>query len=102
VKWPEEELVFTSTIGTVWGFRNFLRDYRAVLAATNIPNTDSVDWHTLRHTAASQWIPAGTSVFAVARRLGHSSTSTTERVYAHLLPRQDEIAAHALDHLIAT
>ena len=28
VEWPEDELVFTSSVGTVWSFRNFLRDYR--------------------------------------------------------------------------
>ncbi len=102
VEWPEDEMVFTSSVGTVWSFRNFLRDYRVVLVATNISDTASVNWHTLRHTAASQWIAAGASVFEVARRLGHSTTATTERVYAHLLPRQDATAAQALDHLIAT
>jgi integrase len=101
IDWSRPELVAPSSIGTVWHFRRFLRGYRAVLARTDIGAPETVNWHTLRHTAASQWIASGASVFEVARRLGHSSTSTTERVYAHLLPRQDDVSAHALDHLLA-
>ncbi len=56
--------------------------------------------HSLLHHVPGRY-PAGASVFEVARRLGHSSTATTERVYAHLLPRQDDTAARALDHLLA-
>lgn len=101
VDWHHPDLVFPSSIGTVWSFRRFYLDYRSVLSRSEITDIATVKWHTLRHSAASQWIAAGASVFEVARRLGHSSTATTERVYAHLLPRQDDTAARALDHLLA-
>lgn len=41
--------------------------------------------HDLRHTSASWALAGGLSLYEVARRLGHSSTATTERVYAHLM-----------------
>lgn len=41
--------------------------------------------HDLRHTSASWGLQGGLSLYEVARRLGHSSTATTERVYAHLM-----------------
>ena len=101
VEWEHPDLVFPSSVGTIWHFRRFVRGYREVVIRAEIDDPASVNWHTLRHTAASQWIAAGASVFEVARRLGHSSTATTERVYAHLLPRQDDTSAHALVHLLA-
>ena len=41
--------------------------------------------HDLRHTSASWALAGGLTLYEVARRLGHSSTATTERVYAHLM-----------------
>lgn len=41
--------------------------------------------HDLRHTSASWALEGGLTLYEVARRLGHSSTATTEKVYAHLM-----------------
>lgn len=41
--------------------------------------------HDLRHTSASWALQGGMTLYEVARRLGHSSTATTEKVYAHLM-----------------
>ena len=38
--------------------------------------------HSLRHTYASQLLTAGVQLPYIARQLGHSSISTTERCYA--------------------
>lgn len=43
--------------------------------------------HDLRHTHASWLIQDGVSLFTISRRLGHSSTRTTEEVYGHLMPQ---------------
>lgn len=45
--------------------------------------------HGLRHTHASLLLFAGVSVASVAKRLGHSSMSTTQNVYLHIV---DELA----------
>jgi integrase len=39
--------------------------------------------HDLRHTHASWLIQGGVYLFTIARRLGHTSTRTTEQVYGH-------------------
>jgi integrase len=49
--------------------------------------------HDLRHLQASLLLDAGESVTTVAARLGHRDTSTTLRVYAHLMPGADQRAA---------
>ncbi|TPR53842.1 site-specific integrase [Metamycoplasma neophronis] len=41
--------------------------------------------HGLRHTHASLLLFAGVSVASVAKRLGHSSMSTTQKVYLHII-----------------
>ena len=100
--WREHGLVFPSLIGTPWLARTFLRDYRVLLTKTTINNVDSVNWHGLRHSAATQWIAHGVDIFSVSRRLGHASASFTMDVYGHLLKGQQRHAAEALDYLLAS
>ena len=99
--WQENGLVFPSLIGTPWLARPFYRGYRGVLARSELRDVTTVNWHTLRHTAASQWLRHGADVFSVSRRLGHASAAFTMDVYAHLLKGQQKQAAEALDYLLA-
>lgn len=99
--WRECGLVFPSTIGTPWLARALYRGYRDVLGRCGIADLATVNWHTLRHTAATQWLGHGVDVFSVSRRLGHASASFTMDVYAHLLKGQQRQAAEALDYLLA-
>ena len=41
--------------------------------------------HGLRHTHASVMIYAGVSIESISKRLGHSSISTTQNVYSHII-----------------
>ena len=93
--------MFPSLIGTPWLARTFLRGYRTLLVKTTITEHASVNWHTLRHTAATQWINHGVDIFTVSRRLGHASASFTMDVYGHLLKGQQRAAAEALDYILA-
>jgi integrase len=51
-----------------------------------------VGLHSLRHSHASQLLSDGVPLPTVSKRLGHSSVSTTARIYSHAF-RQDEIDA---------
>lgn len=42
--------------------------------------------HTLRHTAATWMAQAGVPIWIISKYLGHTSTRTTERIYAHHNP----------------
>ncbi len=99
--WQDNDLVFPSLIGTPWLPRLFYRGYRPIVDGSGITHPETVNWHTLRHTAASQWLRHGVEVFAVSRRLGHASAAFTMDTYAHLLKGQQRQAAEALDHLLA-
>ena len=101
--WPETpDLLFPSLVGTRWFARAFLRDYRGLLQRSEIERSHEVNWHTLRHTAASLWILRGADIFTVSRRLGHASAAFTMDTYAHLLKGQQEVVKHILDDLVAT
>lgn len=52
--------------------------------------------HTLRHTNASLLIAGGMNLPTVARRLGHSSVSTTMKIYLHAIQATDAIASDIL------
>lgn len=55
----------------------------------------------LRHTNASLMIASGVDVRTVAGRLGHSQTSTTTNIYAHMIKSANEKAAEAIEDLLS-
>ena len=59
-----------------------------------------VSLHSLRHTNASIMIANGADVRTVSGRLGHSQTSTTLNIYAHLLQDADERAADIVSDVL--
>lgn len=64
----------------------------------------TVTIHGLRHTHASLLLFAGVSIASVARRLGHSSMTTTQKTYLHIiheLENQDtDLVIRSLSRLI--
>jgi integrase len=59
-----------------------------------------VRFHALRHTHVSLLIAAKVDILTISRRLGHSKSSVTLDVYAHLLPGADQAAADAIAGLL--
>ncbi|UKS54463.1 site-specific integrase [Mycoplasma feriruminatoris] len=68
-----KEKIFNSTINDTLARR---------CKKANIP---VISIHGLRHTHASILLYAGVSIASVAKRLGHSSMNTTERIYLHII-----------------
>lgn len=58
-----------------------------------------INFHGLRHTAATLLIDKGLNVKAVSARLGHAQTSTTANIYAHALQSADRQAADIMDNI---
>jgi Site-specific recombinase XerD len=67
-------------------------------------NIPTISIHGLRHTHASLLLFAGVSIASVARRLGHSSMTTTQKTYLHIiheLENQDtDLVIRSLSRLI--
>ncbi len=57
--------------------------------------------HDLRHLQASLLLDAGEAITTVSARLGHRDSSTTLRIYSHLMPGADQRAAAIVGSALA-
>jgi integrase len=95
--WQKTGLVFTTEIGTPLEPRNVLRRFEALAARAGL---QGVHLHTLRHSAASFLLAAGTHTKVVQEHLGHSSYAITADIYSHVAPVQQREAAQRLDEAL--
>lgn len=58
--------------------------------------------HDLRHLQASLLLDAGEAITTIAARLGHRDTSTTLKVYGHLMPGADTRATGIVGSALST
>lgn len=76
---------------------------RILTQMCNEANVPRIGVHGLRHTHASLLFNSGISILSISRRLGHANTSTTEKVYVHLIDDQkqkdDDKMLKALDDI---
>jgi integrase len=94
-KLPDDALVFPAPLkGGYQTPKSFTKYWSCTAAGIGMPE---VTFHGLRHTHASQLIEAGVDVVTIARRLGHSSPTTTMTVYAHLFTKDDSKASDAIN-----
>jgi integrase len=76
---PEDEPIFTTGNTYNSTVNNVLSRH---CKAVGIPN---ISIHGLRHTHASLLLFSGVSIASVARRLGHSNMTTTQKTYLHII-----------------
>lgn len=74
------DLVFTTARGTAWDAANVRRSFRRVVERAGLEK-DAWTPRELRHSFVSLMSEAGVSVEEIAHLVGHSNTTTTERVY---------------------
>lgn len=97
-KWHEDDLIFSSSIGTPWDPRNLVKLFKQLLRKAKLPN---IRFHDLRHTAATLMLLQGIHPKVVQERLGHSDISLTLNTYSHVLPGMQKEAADKMDELIS-
>jgi hypothetical protein len=95
--WQEHGLIFTTDIGTPLEPRNVLRRFEVLAERAGLRG---VTLHTLRHSAASFLLAAGTHTKVVQEHLGHSSYAITADIYSHVGPAQQREAADRLDQAL--
>jgi integrase len=97
--WKENDLIFTSTIGTPLNFKNLIeRHFEPIIKVANVP---VIRFHDLRHTAASLMLSRGVSIFIVSKIMGHARPSITSDIYGHLVPGSMSGIGNMMDELIA-
>src|SRR4051794_32301379 len=95
--WLDHDLVFTTELGTPLEPRNVLRRFEKLAHEAGLR---PVSLHTLRHTAASLLLAAGTHTKVVQEHLGHSSYAITADIYSHVTPSQQREVADRLDEAL--
>lgn len=83
-------LICTEADGTPIHPQVMSRRFRAIVAAAGLP---AIRFHDVRHTYATAALAAGVPVKVLSSRLGHADVSVTLRIYAHVMPGDDEAAA---------
>jgi integrase len=92
--WADDDLVFTTLIGTAIEPRNLSRHFEAL---RNRAQVRRVRFHDLRHSCASLLFELGVPLRMVMEILGHSQISTTSDIYTHVMPAQYREVADTLD-----
>lgn len=95
------EHVFTMLEGAPLHHGNFTNRYfrpSVRAAGGKVPNRLRI--HDLRHTHAAWLLSDGVPVFSVQRRLGHSSSTTTQDIYGHLTPEADSRTLALIDRCL--
>jgi integrase len=92
--WADDDLVFTTRIGTAIEPRNLSRHFEALRDKAKVRR---VRFHDLRHSCASLLFELGVPLRMVMEILGHSQISTASGIYTHVMPAQYREVADALD-----
>lgn len=94
------EWVFATSRGNLLNLSNVRnRSWKALKRKAGIPETTRL--HDLRHTCATLLLGRGVPLKVVAEMLGHADASTTLRVYAHILPSMQYMAADEMDDALS-
>ena len=96
-RWKENELVFTTAVGTPIDPRNLVRHFKRVLEKAGLPDKR---FHDLRHTTASLLLAQGVHPRTAMEILGHSQISLTMNTYSHVSPELQREAADQMDAVL--
>lgn len=99
-KWVENDLVFTTTLGTELDAHNVRRSFRRALGKVEGINPKEWTPRELRHSFVSLLSEYGVEVEEIARLVGHAGGSrVTEQVYRHELRPVMQTGAQVMDNL---
>lgn len=98
-KWKENNLIFTSSIGTYMDQSRVHKEFKRLLTKAELPN---LRFHDLRHTSLSFLLENGTPVNTVQQRAGHSKASVTVDIYGHAMSGSQNQAADRIDELVTS
>ena len=97
-RWPDNDLVFTTQLGTPLDAANVRRAFRQVAEHAGLR---AEEWtpQELRHSFVSLLSSAGVPIEDIAHLVGHANTRTTEKVYRKELRPVLRRGAKAMDEL---
>ena len=97
--WQDTGKIFTKPDGTVLHPCTVTNRFHDLVENSDLP---PVHLHSLRHSHATILIGKGLPVSRVSQDMGHSSISTTEKIYTHPLAEQRAKVAQAMDDVFGS
>jgi integrase len=86
------DLVFPNRLGGLMIPDNLVkRSFKPFIVKAGLP--PEIRFHDIRHTAATLLLRRGVNVKVVSEMLGHADISITLRIYAHVIPNMQQVAA---------
>ena len=79
--------VFVTRNGTPFSPRNITHAWANIIKLSGVSHKN---FHSIRHTHATELLAAGAPIADVSRRIGHSRISHTLDLYGHAIPRMDK------------
>ena len=96
-KWQGSGKVFTNDSGERIRPDSLTSWFSSFIKRNNLPH---ISLHSLRHTNATLLIAGGADIRTIAKRLGHSTPTTTGNIYLHAIKTADEIASDTLSDIL--
>jgi len=94
------DLIFPNTLGGLMIPDNLVqRSFKPLIWKAGFD--PEIHFHDLRHTAATLLLSRGVNVKVVSKMLGHADISITLRIYAHVIPNMQQVAADIIDSMFA-
>jgi len=94
-RWQDNDLVFTNSVGRPIEASNLLkRSFKPLLKKAGLPD---IEFHGLRHTAATILLKQRVPAKVVSEMLGHAQVAVTLAIYTHVLPDMQSEAAAAME-----
>ena len=84
-------------MGTPIDARAVIRRFHLILKTAGLPR---LQYHDLRHSAATLLLAQGVSPRYISDMLGHSQVSFTMQTYAHVLPHVQREIATKMDEIL--
>lgn len=94
--WVDNDLVFTSEVGTPINARNLDREFKRFIAQVGVPE---IPIHSVRHTVGTLLVASGEDVRTVADVLGHDPRVLL-RTYAHVVAHRKAEVVNTISGLV--
>ena len=97
-KKDDSECLLSTRNGNPVDATNLHYPWKKLLRTAELP--ESTTLHSLRHGAASFLLSQRVPIPVVSEYLGHSNSSITLKVYAHMINDEDGLAGNAMDNVL--
>lgn len=97
----KNDFVFINQYGTVPTSNAVNKTLKDTLKTLDI-NRPGFHFHSLRHSHVAFLLANGIDIYVISKRLGHSSTATTSKVYAYLIDEYKSKSDYAIETKLNT